>query len=248
MLTLGMNKFQNIISNLPDSPGVYQFLNDEGTIIYIGKAKNLKKRVSSYFNKMHDNLKVTLMVNKIADLQPIVVDTESDALLLENNLIKKYQPRYNIMLKDDKSFPWVVIRNEDFPRVYLMRNPVRDGSQYFGPYASVVTVRTLLELVKQLYPLRTCSLNLTEENIARGKFKLCLEYHIGNCKAPCEGLQTKKDYDDSIDQIRNILKGKITMVIQHLKTLMNEYAEVYRFEDAELMKNKTAMLEKFRSK
>ena len=243
-----MNRLQDIISNLPDSPGVYQFLNDEGTIIYIGKAKSLKKRVSSYFNKTHDNLKVTLMVSKIADLQPIVVDTEGDALLLENNLIKKYQPRYNIMLKDDKSFPWIVIRNEDFPRVYLMRNPVRDGSQYFGPYVSVVMVRTLLELAKQLYPLRTCALNLTKENIARHKFKRCLEYHIGNCKAPCEGLQTKEDYDDSIVQIRNILKGKIAMVIQHLKTLMNEYAEAYRFEEAELVKNRIALLEKYRSK
>jgi len=243
-----MNRLQDIINNLPDSPGVYQFLNDEGTIIYIGKAKSLKKRVSSYFNKVHDNLKVTVMVSKIADLQPIVVETEGDALLLENKLIKKYLPRYNIMLKDDKSFPWIVIRNEDFPRVYHMRNPVRDGSQYFGPYASVVMLRTLLELAKQLYPLRTCALNLTEENIARRKFKLCLEYHIGNCKAPCEGLQTKEDYEDSIVQIRNILKGNINMVIQRQKTLMNGYAEAYRFEEAELVKNRIALLEKFRSK
>ncbi len=239
---------QYTISNLPDSPGVYQFLNDEGKIIYVGKAKNLKKRVSSYFNKTHDNRKLMLMVSKIADLQAIVVDTESDALLLENNLIKKYLPRYNILLKDDKSYPWMVIRNEHFPRVYLMRNPVRDGSQYFGPYTSVVMVRTLLDLVKQLYPLRTCALSLTKENIGQRKFKVCLEYHIGNCKGPCEGLQTEEEYNESITQIRDILKGNITTVIQHLKTLMNEYAEAYRFEEAEVMKNKIAMLEKFRSK
>ena len=233
----------HVIGNLPDGPGVYQFLNDEGRVIYVGKAKNLKKRVSSYFNKTHDNLKVATMVSKIADLQPIVVDTESDALLLENNLIKKYQPRYNINLKDDKSFPWIVIRNESFPRVYLMRNPVRDGSQYFGPYTSVSMVRTLLDFVKQLYPLRTC-----KENIARQKVKICLEYHIGNCKGPCEGLQTEEDYNESIAQIKHILKGNINTVIQHQKKLMTQYAETYRFEEAELVKNKIAMLEKFRSK
>ena len=242
------SKIQHIIENLPVSPGVYQFLNDEGKIIYVGKAKNLKRRVSSYFNKTHDNRKLTLMVSKIADLHTIVVDTESDALLLENNLIKKYQPRYNIQLKDDKSFPWIVIRNEDFPRVYLMRNPVRDGSQYFGPYTSAKILRAQLDLIKQLYPLRTCALNLTEENIARQKFKNCLNYHIGTCKGPCEGLQTKEDYDESIAQIRNILKGNIAAVIQQLKTLMKEYAGDYRFEEAERTKNRIAMLEKFRSK
>ena len=241
-------KLHHTISNLPDSPGVYQFLNDEGKIIYVGKAKSLRKRVSSYFTKTHDNRKLTLMVSKIADLQLIVVDTESDAFLLENNLIKKYQPRYNIMLKDDKSYPWMVIRNENFPRAYLMRNPVRDGSQYFGPYTSVGMVRTLLDLMKQLYPLRTCPLNLNRENIGQHKFKVCLEYHIGNCKGPCEGLQTEEDYNESIAQIRDILKGNITTVIQHLKSLMNQYAAEYRFEDAELMKNKITLLEKFRSK
>jgi len=234
---------QHIISNLSDSPGVYQFLNDEGKVIYVGKAKNLKKRVSSYFNKTHDNRKVAIMVSKISDLQTIVVDTESDALLLENNLIKKYQPRYNVNLKDDKSFPWIVIRNEPFPRVYHMRNPVHDGSQYFGPYTSVVMVRMLLELVKQLYPLRTC-----KENITRQKTKICLEYHIGNCKGPCEGRQSEEEYNESIAQIRHILKGKISTVIQHLKMMMNQYAETYRFEEADLVKNKIAMLEKFRSK
>jgi excinuclease ABC subunit C len=239
---------QQTIANLPDKPGVYQFLNTEGKIIYIGKAKNLKKRVSSYFNKSHDNRKLNLMVSKINEIRTILVETESDALLLENNLIKKYQPRYNILLKDDKSFPWIVIRNEHFPRVYLMRNPIRDGSQYFGPYTSVVMVRTLLDLVKQLYSLRTCSLQLTKDQIEQGKFKICLEYHIGNCKGPCEGLQSEKDYNESIIQIKDILKGNISSVIQHLKTLMNEYAEKYRFEEAEQVKNKISLLEKYRSK
>ena len=239
---------KHTISNLPDSPGVYQFFDGEGKILYVGKAKSLKKRVSSYFVKTLDNRKVISMVNKIADLKPIVVETESDALLLENNLIKKYQPRYNIMLKDDKSFPWIVIRNEDFPRVYLMRNPVQDGSQYYGPYTSVVVVRTLLDLVKQIYPLRTCALNLTHENIARHKFKFCLEHHIGNCKAPCAGLQTLEDYNDSIAQIRHILKGNIAVVIQRQKTIMSKYAEEYRFEEAGQVKNRIALLEKFRSK
>ena len=239
---------QHIISNLPDSPGVYQFLDGEGKIIYVGKAKNLKKRVSSYFNKTHDDLRLVMMISKIADLRVVVVDTENDALLLENNLIKKLLPRYNLQLKDDKSFPWVVIRNEIFPRVYLMRNPVHDGSQYFGPFTSATMVRMLLGLIKQLYPLRTCALNLTQENIAQNKFKVCLEYHIGNCKGPCEGLQTEKEYGESLIPIRDILKGNITTVIQHMKTLMNECAEVYRFEDAEVIKNKITMIEKFRCK
>jgi excinuclease ABC subunit C len=239
---------QHAIAHLPDSPGVYQFLNDEGKIIYIGKAKSLKKRVSSYFAKTHDNRKIILMVSKIADLQTIMVDTESDALLLENNLIKKHQPRYNILLKDDKSFPWMVIRNECFPRVYLMRNPVRDGSQYYGPYTSKVKVRTLFSLLKQFYPLRTCTFKLTRENIETRRFKVCLEYHIGNCKGPCEGRQTEEDYNESVAQIRDILKGNIAAVIQRLRVLMNEYAKAYRFEDAEAMKNKIAMLEDIRSK
>ena len=243
-----MNLLQQTIANLPDSPGVYHFLDAEGKILYIGKAKRLKRRVASYFNKKHDNRKLALMVSKIADLQTIVVETESDALLLENNLIKKYQPRYNILLKDDKSFPWVVVRNEHFPRVYLMRNPVRDGSKYFGPYTSVMMVRTLLDLVKQLYPLRSCSLNLTKGQIERHKFKICLEYHLGNCKGPCENFQTEEEYDESVAQIKEILKGNITSVIQHLKSLMTEYAETYHFEDAEKMKNKIAILEKYRSK
>ncbi|MDR1172082.1 MAG: excinuclease ABC subunit UvrC, partial [Bacteroidales bacterium] len=239
---------QHTVAHLPSSPGVYQFLNDEGEIIYVGKAKNLKRRVSSYFTKTHDNRKITLMVSKIADLHAIIVDVENDALLLENNLIKKYQPRYNILLKDDKSFPWMVIRNERFPRVYLMRNPVRDGSQYYGPYTSIVKVRTLFSLLKQFYPLRTCMLHLSGENIEARKFKVCLEYHIGNCKGPCEGLQTEEEYNESITQIRDILKGNIAIVIQRLKILMNGYVKAYRFEDAETMKNKITMLEDIHSK
>jgi len=241
---------------LPDSPGVYQFLNDEGKIIYVGKAKNLKKRISTYFNKTNDsydtsysdrtlnNLKMAVMVRKIADIHTIVVETESDALLLENNMIKEYKPRYNILLKDDKSFPWIVVRNEKFPRVYLMRNPVQDGSLYFGPYTSIPMVRTLLDLVKKLYSLRSCHLNIKSGK----KYKVCLEYHIGNCKAPCVGQQSEDEYNESISQVCNILRGNITTVIKHLKKLMKEYAEVYRFEEAEAMKKKIEMLEKYRSK
>ena len=188
------------------------------------------------------------MTRRTAEIKVIIVDTESDALLLENSMIKKYQPRYNILLKDDKSFPWIVIRNEHFPRVYLMHNPIQDGSQYFGPYTSVKIMRSLLDLIKNLYTLRSCSLNLNDESIAKNKYKLCLEYHIGNCKGPCAGLQSEKDYEDSINQIREILKGNIKTVIVHLNALMFEYAENYHFEQAELMKNKIALLEKFRNK
>ena len=239
---------QHLIGSLSDSPGVYQFLNNNGEIIYVGKAKNLKKRVASYFSKIPENRKVAVMISKICDVKTIVVDTESDALLLENNLIKEYQPRYNVLLKDDKTYPWIVIRNESFPRVYLMRNPVQDGSQYFGPYASVRTVRSMLELVKQLYKLRSCNLRMSDETISKKKNKVCLEYHIGNCKGVCQGLQTKADYDDSIAQIREILKGNIVKVIKHLKKTMLNCADNYRFEEAEEIKNKILHLEKYRSK
>jgi excinuclease ABC subunit C len=233
---------------LPDSPGVYQFLNDDGKIIYVGKAKSLKKRVVTYFSKTQENEKIAMMVSKIVDMRFIVVDSESDALLLENNMIKKYLPRYNIMLKDDKTFPWIVVRNECFPRVYLTRNPVGDGSQYFGPYTSVKMIRSLLNLIKHLYQLRSCNLNLTGETIAKHKFKVCLEYHIGNCKAPCVEMQSEKEYEESIIQICNILKGNITTVIRYLKTLMNEYSDSFRFEEAEVTKNKIIALEKYRAK
>ncbi|HEY4786092.1 MAG TPA: excinuclease ABC subunit UvrC [Bacteroidales bacterium] len=242
-------KINKIVLDLPDNPGVYQFFNEQGQIIYIGKAKNLKKRVSSYFYKAHqDNAKVRVMVSKIVDLQYIVVNTESDALLLENNLIKKYKPRYNVLLKDDKTYPWICIKNESFPRVFHTRNVIKDGSLYFGPYTSVVMVRTLLDLIRQLFPLRTCSLPLSEQTIKDGKFKVCLEYHMGNCKAPCVGYQTEADYSQSIVQIKDILKGNISQVLGFLKSLMKEFAEEYKFEEAEIVRKKVEILEKFQGK
>jgi excinuclease ABC subunit C len=239
---------QQIVSDLPDSPGVYQFFNDKGTIIYIGKAKNLKNRVSTYFSNILSDIKKYTMVNKIADIRTVLVNNESDALLLENNLIKKYQPRYNIMLKDNKSYPWIVVRNEHFPRVYLMRNPVQDGSLYFGPYTTVGMIRSSLDLVKQIYHLRSCGLNLTEAQIKKGKYKICLEYHLGNCAAPCTGQQTEDEYNRSIEQIKDILKGKVSSVIQQLRGEMRELADNYCFEQAEVLKNKIAALEKYRIK
>jgi excinuclease ABC subunit C len=244
-----VNYLNSIVQSLPDNPGVYQFFNTQEQIIYVGKAKNLKKRVSSYFQKQHqDNGKLRVMISKIYDIRYIIVDTESDALLLENNLIKSYQPRYNVLLKDDKSFPWICIKNERFPRVFSTRNIVKDGSLYFGPYTSVVMVRTLLDLIRQLFPLRNCNLNLTDENIKGGKFKTCLEFHMGNCKAPCVGNQTEQEYDDSINQIKNILKGNIYQVIGYLKNVMKDYAEVFKFEEAEVVRRKIEILEKFQSK
>ena len=221
---------KDIINRLPNKPGVYQFYDKKETIIYIGKAKSLKKRVQSYFTKQrHENNKVRVMVKKIADISHIVVATETDAFLLENNLIKKFQPRYNVNLKDDKTFPWICIKNERFPRVTSTRNVVKDGSLYFGPYTSAHTVRTLLSLIRELYKLRTCNLNLTQENIQMGKFKVCLEYHLENCKGPCEGLQNEEDYNQTIEQIRDILKGNLKDVIAYLKHLMAEYANNYKF-------------------
>ncbi|MFO7939229.1 MAG: excinuclease ABC subunit UvrC [Bacteroidales bacterium] len=234
---------------LPEKPGVYQYFDKEERIIYVGKAKNLKKRVASYFQKeRYENNKLRVLVSKIERLEYIVVETESDALLLENNLIKKYQPRYNVLLKDDKSFPWICIKNEPFPRVFSTRNLVKDGSTYFGPYTSAHMVKVLLELIRQLYPLRTCNLALTNENIQAGKFRPCLEYHIGNCKAPCIGNQTEQNYNQAIDTIRKILKGNIQEVIGYLKDLMNEYAENYAYEAAQGVKEKIDLLEKYKSK
>lgn len=198
------------ISYLPNHPGVYRFYNSAGKIIYVGKAKDLKKRVSSYFTKQPESGKTALMVKQIADVKTIVVNTEVEALLLENTLIKEFKPRYNILLKDDKTYPWICIKKERFPRVFSTRHLVKDGSQYFGPYASVRTMKTLLDLLKQLYKLRTCSYQLSEENIKNNKFKVCLEYHLGNCKAPCEGMQTEKEYNEYITQLKEILKGNIS--------------------------------------
>jgi excinuclease ABC subunit C len=238
----------SIVRNLPNSPGVYQFWNNQTQIIYIGKARNLKKRVSSYFQKEHQNGKTRIMVSKIWDIQYIVVETESDALLLENNLIKKYQPRYNILLKDDKTYPWICVKKESFPRVFSTRNVVRDGSLYFGPYTSGLMVRILLQLIRQLFSLRTCHLQLSDQNIQAGKFKVCLEYHIGNCKAPCIGNQSEDEYNQSINQIRDIFKGNIHSVVVYLKDMMKTYATTYQFEQAEIVKQKIEILERFQSK
>jgi excinuclease ABC subunit C len=238
---------KEIINLLPEKPGVYQFVDSAGTIIYVGKAKNLKKRVSSYFAGNQSG-KTTVMLRRATNLKHIVVENESDALLLENNLIKKLQPRYNILLKDDKTFPWICIKNEQFPRVFSTRNTIRDGSFYFGPYTSGLMVKTLLDLIRHLYKLRTCSLNLTKSNISTGKFKVCLEYHLGNCKAPCVGLQDEEDYNENLQQIKNILKGNISTVMQHLKSLMTKYSKELRFEEAQVIKEKIDILIKFRSR
>lgn len=239
---------KSLVAVLPNQPGIYQFFDDAGTIIYIGKAKDLKKRVSSYFAREHDHRKTALLVRKIADIRHMVVQTEQDALLLENNLIKKYQPRYNIQLKDDKSFPWICIKNEPFPRVFKTRELVKDGSKYFGPYTSIYTVRTLLELFKAEYKLRTCNYNLTPDNINNRKFKACLEYHIGNCTAPCEGLISEEKYNEGIADISNILKGNVSGVIKHLKDKMAEVSEAMDFEEAARIKLKYDSLQRFQSR
>ena len=237
------------IKVLPDKPGVYQFSDEADKIIYVGKAKSLKKRVSSYFNKQqYESAKLRILVKRIRKIHHIVVDSEADALLLENNLIKKLQPRYNINLKDDKTFPWICIKNEEFPRVFSTRKLIKDGSKYYGPYTSAHTVRTLLELIRELYPLRTCKHKLSQENIAKKKFKLCLEYHLGNCLGPCEGLQTEEDYRNSIENIHHILKGNLSDVISYLKEMMNNYAREFKFEEAEKLKQKILLLEKFQLK
>lgn len=243
-----LDYLKGLISLLPDEPGIYQYFDNTGNIIYIGKAKNLKKRVGSYFNKTPENRKTALLVRNIADIKHLVVDSEEDALLLENNLIKKYQPRYNIRLKDDKTFPWICIKNERFPRVFKTRQVIRDGSEYFGPFTSWLNVSTLLDLFKKLYKLRTCNYSLTKENTDNRKYKLCLEYHIGNCHGPCENLQSESDYNASIAEIRDILKGNVSGVIKHLKLLMDQYAGKYRFEDAQLIKERLIALEKYQSR
>lgn len=240
---------QHIIRTLPDNPGVYQYYDSEGKIIYVGKAKNLKKRVSSYFNKdQYENGKTQVLVKKIADIKYIIVDTEIDALLLENNLIKKYQPRYNVLLKDDKTYPWICIKNEPFPRVFATRYLIKDGSQYFGPFASVRVMNMVLDLIKQMYKLRNCNLKLTDANIKSNKFKVCLEYHIGNCKAPCVGKETEGEYNQTIAEIKEIVKGNINTVARHLKKLLQEHIEKMEFEEAHFIKEKIDLLEKFQSK
>ena len=238
---------QHLIASIPNNPGVYQYFDGNGKVIYVGKAKNLKKRVSSYFNKNQGG-KVKVLVKKIVDIQVVVVNTESDALLLEDTLIKKFQPRYNILLKDDKTFPWICIKNEPFPRIFSTRNVVNDGSEYFGPYANVRIMSTLLSLIRQLFPIRNCSLRLSEANIQRKQFKICLEYHIGNCKGPCEGLQTQTEYDELIKNVRDIIKGNLQMVHKQLNMSMMDFAAKLEFEKAQLIKEKIILLEKYRSK
>jgi excinuclease ABC subunit C len=238
-----------LVKVLPGNPGIYQFFDSGGTIIYIGKAKNLKKRVASYFKKDQSfSGKISVMVKKITDIQHIVVDTEIDALLLENNLIKKYQPRYNVMLKDDKTFPWICIKNERFPRIFSTRNIIHDGSEYFGPYASGKMMHTVLELIRSLYPLRNCKHSLSKKNVDGGKFKVCLEYHIGNCLGPCVAKQTEEDYNESIREIREIIKGNISTIIRELKKMMMHHAAAFEFERAQIIKEKLASLENYKSK
>lgn len=244
-----ISDLKKIALSLPEKPGIYQFYSSSDELLYVGKAKDLKKRVSSYFNKkLHEINKVNILVSKIAYLKHFVVESESDALLLENNLIKQYQPRYNVLLKDDKTFPWICIRNETFPRVFMTRNILKDNSHYFGPYTSVVMVKTLLGLIKQLFKLRTCNYQLTAENIRGEKFKVCLEYHLGNCFGPCIGLQSEASYNESIQEIENILKGNISQVINYLKHQMTTSALAYKFEEADHFKTKIEILERFKSK
>lgn len=239
---------RGIVQNLPDSPGIYQYLNDEGTIIYVGKAKNLKRRVSSYFNREHEAGKTRILVSKIRDIRYIVVKTEEDALLLENNLIKKYKPRYNVLLKDDKTYPSICIQNEWFPRVFRTRKIIRNGSSYYGPYSHVPTMYALLDLIKHLFPLRTCHHNLTPESIRAGKYHVCLEYHIKNCAAPCVGKQSHDEYMQNIAQIKEILKGNTREIEQKLYQEMQKLAEELKFEEAQTVKEKYLLLENYRAK
>jgi len=236
------------IQTLPDNPGVYQYYDKDGKILYVGKAKNLKKRVSSYFNKVHDTARTNVMVRKIITIKHIVVPTESDALLLENNLIKKLQPRYNVLLRDDKTYPWLCIKKEPFSRIFSTRRMIKDGSEYFGPYTSFKTVHTILDLIKELYPLRTCNYDLNEKNIESGKFKVCLEFHIGNCKGPCEGHESLENYQQQVDAIREILKGNFKASLRDFKKKMNEYAANMQFEKAHLIKQKIEVLENYQSR
>ncbi|UOB19139.1 excinuclease ABC subunit UvrC [Abyssalbus ytuae] len=236
------------LQTLPNNPGVYQFYDKDGKILYVGKAKNLKKRVSSYFQKTHEYGKTRVLVKKIVHIKHIVVPTETDALLLENNLIKKHQPRYNVMLKDDKSYPWICIKNERFPRIFSTRKLIKDGSEYYGPYTSMKTVKTLLELIKGLYPLRTCNYDLSRDKINAGKYKVCLEYHLGNCKGPCENYQTEEEYNSQIAAIREIIKGNFKDSLHRFKERMKEFAAEMKFEEAQKIKEKIEVLENYQSK
>ena len=246
---LNANEYlRGIVLNLPEKPGIYQYLNSEGTIIYVGKAKNLKKRVYSYFNKNHEPGKTRVLVSKIVDIRYIVVNSEEDALLLENNLIKKYKPRYNVLLKDDKTYPSICVQNEYFPRVFKTRKIIRNGSSYYGPYSHLPSMYALLNLIKHLYPIRTCSLNLSPENIKTGKYNVCLEYHIKNCAGPCIGLQTHDEYMRNIAEIKEILKGNTSEISKAIFQKMNELATELKFEEAQILKRKYDLIENYRSK
>lgn len=236
------------LKTLPDSPGVYQYLDKENTIIYVGKAKNIKKRVNSYFTKNHDSGKTRVLVKNIKTIKHIVVKTETDALLLENNLIKKHKPKYNVLLKDDKSYPWICIKKERFPRVFMTRRVIKDGSEYFGPYTSVKTIKALLDLIKELYTLRTCKYDLSREKVNTGKYKVCLEYHLGNCLGPCEGIETEAHYNNSIKEIRNIIKGNFKESLESLTSLMIGFAEKMEFEKAQKIKEKLDRLSNYQAK
>lgn len=236
------------LKTLPDTPGVYQFFDAKGTIIYIGKAKNLKKRVKSYFNKVHDYGKTNVLVKKISEIKHIVVNSETDALLLENNLIKKYKPRYNVLLKDDKSYPWICIKNERFPRVFSTRRVIKDGSEYFGPYTNIKTVYTLLDLIKGLFSLRTCKYDLSDHKIQANRYKVCLEYHLGNCKGACEDKESEQDYLNNIASVRDILRGNFKTSLSIFKTQMKQLAGNLQFEEAQLLKEKISILENYQAK
>ena len=236
------------LKSLPTGPGVYQFYDTNDVILYVGKAKNLKKRVTSYFTKNHEYGKTRVMVKKIDTIKHIVVPTESDALLLENNLIKEYRPRYNVLLKDDKSYPWICLKNERFPRLFPTRRLIKDGSEYYGPYTSMKTVRTLLDLIKSVYPLRTCKYDLSREKIESGKYKVCLEYHLGNCKGPCEDLQSNEEYDRQIADIRDIVKGNFKSSLLYFKGQMKQLADEMRYEEAQQIKEKIDILENYQVK
>lgn len=243
-----LRHIKSILAVIPEKPGCYQYFDEKGTIIYVGKAKNLKRRVSSYFNKQHDSNKTRVLVKQIRDIKYFVVDTEQDALLLENNLIKQYHPRYNVLLKDDKTYPSIVVKNEYFPRIYQTRNIVRDGSRYYGPYPSVYTAKVMLQLIKDLYPIRTCKYPLTPESIREGRYKVCLEYHIKRCKGPCEGLQSLGEYQQNVSEIKEILRGNISQVSKHLYEQMQKLASELKFEEAQKLKEKYEAIENYRSK
>jgi excinuclease ABC subunit C len=242
------NYLSSIISSIPEKPGCYQYFDEKEMIIYIGKAKNLKKRISSYFNKTHSDIKTNTLVKHIRNIKYIIVDNEEDALLLENNLIKQYKPRYNVLLKDDKTYPYIIIKNEQFSRIFQTRNIIRDGSHYYGPYSSVHTVKVMLQTIKDIYPIRTCKYPLTSENIKQKRYKVCLQYHIKKCKGPCEGLQSLEEYQNNIEQIKEILKGNTSEISKILYDLMQKYAKELRFEEAQIIKNKYKVVENYRAK